>query len=108
MLTADTGATVTKMAAFSYIEPGVVVTVAPARGQDGTRVSVKGTGLRGGGAKIETVTLGGTEAFIEQEGNGVVEVIAAASDAVEAGSVILTADNSDYRGCMVVRRTWCN
>ncbi|EGD83315.1 hypothetical protein PTSG_03923 [Salpingoeca rosetta] len=63
VLTADTGATVTLENGFSYITPGAITGISPAQGQLGTRITITGTGLFGGGSAVQNVTFGGVDAL---------------------------------------------
>ena len=93
-LTADTGATVTKAAAFAYLAAGVVNTLTPNSGQIGTRVTISGSGLLGGGASVVNVTLDGVAvSSVESSSSASVVVIAARSSAsATAGDVVLVAN----------------
>jgi hypothetical protein len=70
VLTADTGAVVTAANAFSYLEYGAADEPSPAAGQTGTRVTLCGTGILGGGAQFETALLGTCETnIVGQDGD---------------------------------------
>jgi hypothetical protein len=94
VLTADTAATVTETDGWEYLEDGVVTSVSPANGQRSTTVIIAGERLRGGGASVDSVTLGGVEvATIEGESDTEVVVAAARADATDAAvDVLLTAN----------------
>ena len=95
VITADTEATVTLADGWSYTSPGVVSALNPSSGQFGTKVVISGSGLRGSGKKVVSVTLGGTSvASIDSESD--TEVIVAAAKAPGSGTkqaVVLTADS---------------
>ena len=75
VLTADTEATVTSVDGFSYIAAAAVSDVSPAVGQIGTRVQIIGERLRGAGASVTTVMLGGVSAEITSQTDDLVEVV---------------------------------
>ena len=90
VLTADTGATLTLVDGWTYNEPGVVDSVLPSSGQYGTRVTVRGSRL-GGGGTIQRVTLAGTTVTIVSANDTLVEVSAGAR-AAGRGDVVITSD----------------
>ena len=51
VLTANTGAKSTGSGLWQYLTEGNIATVVPSSGISGTRVTISGTGLRGGGAR---------------------------------------------------------
>ena len=57
-IVADTGAEITLETAWSYELPGVVTEVEPSLGRVGARVTVRGSGMFGGGASLALLTLG--------------------------------------------------
>ena len=64
VLTADTGAIITKEKAFGYLAEGEIKTVTPSAGQAGTYVDIEGERLLGGSKKILTVHMAGVAAKI--------------------------------------------
>jgi hypothetical protein len=57
VLTADTGALVTQENGWTYLAAGVIESVTPSSGQAGTRVTLSGQRLLGGGSSVFRVTL---------------------------------------------------
>ena len=91
VLTADTGAVVRRLGAFSLVTPGVITQVSPQQGQLGTRVNIVGTDLLQGVLTISSVTLAGISATVlDTPTDGGISVEAAASAATQPGSVIIT------------------
>eukprot|EP00054_Salpingoeca_dolichothecata_P029838 m.237174 g.237174 ORF g.237174 m.237174 type:complete len:469 (-) comp26557_c0_seq3:38-1444(-) len=95
VLTADTGATVTKANGWTYNAEGDVTSVVPAEGQVGTQVVIGGTNLLGSGSSLTQVTLGGVAVqSIDSESNTAVQVTAAdnGGSSSSAGDIVLVAD----------------
>jgi len=71
VITADSGATIISKDAFEYLQYGSVdESPSPATGQTGTRVTVCGTDLLGGGEKFESALLGTCSVdILSQEGD---------------------------------------
>lgn len=61
---------------FEYLQPGQVDTVTPNIGTIGTRVTIMGSNLFGGGESVDRVSLGGVEAIIDSSSDSMVTVIA--------------------------------
>jgi hypothetical protein len=79
VVTADTGATVTAVNGWTYLAQGVIASVTPASGQIGTRVTIRGSNLLGGGSSFLHVRLAGVEVqSITSQSDALVEVVAAA------------------------------
>ena len=57
-LVADTGAAIVRATSWTYVAAGVVTRVSPSSGQLGTRVTISGTGLFGGGSSVASVSFG--------------------------------------------------
>ena len=70
-----------------------MTSVNPSSGQYGTRVDIRGTGLRGAASEVVNVTLAGirVEELVSQS-DTLVQVIATTADA-GSGVVVLTADS---------------
>jgi len=85
VLFADSGATVTSVSTFTYLVAGVIANVTPGSGQAGTRVTITGQALLGGGATAAGVTFGGVAATIVSATN--TTVIVQAGDKASAGAV---------------------
>ena len=63
-MVSDIGTTITGAKLWSYVEQGAVTKLVPNTGRTSTVVDIQGTNLRGGGAGVDKVTLGGVEAAI--------------------------------------------
>ena len=61
---------------FAYLQPGQVDAVTPNVGTVGTRVTIIGSNLFGGGEIVDRVSLGGVEAFINSSSDSMVTVTA--------------------------------
>ena len=93
VLVANTGATVTRTDAWTYIVPGAIATVTPSSGTTGTRVTIAGERLLGGGTSALSVTLNGvTVDAITSANNDNVTVVAAAPTTAAQGDVVITSD----------------
>ena len=64
VITSSSGATTAKPNSFTYVVLGEITDVNPPSGAPGTRVTISGLNLCGGGASITNVTLGGFAATI--------------------------------------------
>ena len=64
VITADSGATVTRLNGWTYVDPGFIQLVQPSSGQLGTVVVITGYHLLAGGSKITNVFLCGVDALI--------------------------------------------
>lgn len=91
VLTSNTGARVVLTNGFAFLEQGAIDSVTPAQGQLGTHVTIAGTGLRGGGENIVSITLAGEEASITSEDDDEAVVVATEA-AAKDGPVVLTAE----------------
>jgi len=96
-LLSDTGSTVTLEDGWTYVEQGAVSSVVPGSGQYGTEVVISGTGLRGGGGRVDSVTLGATAVLqIVSETDDTVVVIANRTldvPVTSAQGIVLIADS---------------
>lgn len=92
VLTADTGAIVTGVDAFEYLEEGVITSLSLEEGQFGTETSIYGTNMLGGGAKIVSVSLAGVEASIVRGKNNTEVLVTVPKSAPNQGDIILVAD----------------
>ena len=88
----NTGATVTKTGAWSYLAPGAIATVSPASGQRGTRVVIQGTNLLGDGTSAASVTLAGVAATVVASSQTSVNVTAQSATAEALGDVVIVSD----------------
>merc|ERR1711988_1587416 len=92
VLVADTGATVTALGAWQYIEPSRIDAVSPASGQSGTVVVIQGAHLLGGGERIARVLFGSTLATDVVYANDT-EVLVRAPDGLDDEVVDLTVES---------------
>lgn len=94
VITADSGATITKEDAFEYLEPGVINAVEPANGQFGTIVVISGTSLFAGGESLNKIVLDGTEVkSVEFQTQTYISIVVASADASDAaGDIRMISD----------------
>ena len=91
ILTADTGAVVQRLDAFSLTEPGNIAQVSPLMGQNGTMVNISGTNLLQGGLEVRSITLAGVPAVVVSNSTDtLISVQAASSAATQPLSVVIT------------------
>lgn len=87
----NTGAIVTRLQSFSYIEPGQITSFTPSTGQYGTVVTIKGNNLlQGGTVDIASVLLAGIEAILIGTPNDTYIQVQAMSSPPLTGSVTIT------------------
>jgi len=91
VLTADTGAVVTALSAWTYLAEGEITSVGPESGQVGTRVTIEGTSLFGGGDALESVTLAGVDVKIISA-NDSIAIVVIEDPSTGTGSVVLTSN----------------
>ena len=77
---------------WTYLTSGLISTVTPNSGIYGTVVTIAGSNLLGNGSKLESITLNGAIAQIVSQTTIQVVVVAANSNNVGSGHVILTSD----------------
>ena len=65
VIQATSGAIVRYATNFTYLQEGIVFSVTPSQGQNGTRVKIEGQNLFGGGNTLDMVWLAGTAAYID-------------------------------------------
>ena len=63
VLTADTGAQVTRVNGWTYVRYGTISSVTPSTGQYGTRITLIGTDLTAGASSVQEASIGGVTAF---------------------------------------------
>lgn len=66
-LYADTSAVVSATSRWSYLVPGLINSVQPSAGQEGTCVNVSGVGLRGGSGQVVSGSLVGVASEVVSE-----------------------------------------
>jgi hypothetical protein len=92
VITNNLGAFIVVTNGFSFLEQGVITTVSPDRGQIGTRLTISGERLFGGGSKVDRVLLGGAEASIVSQNRSVIIAVASGDGDLGTGDVLLVAD----------------
>jgi hypothetical protein len=94
VITADTGAIVSKASTFGYVGVGNITSVTPESGQLGTKVTLVGTDLLAGGSSLSAASLAGIAVSkIEKETATEVVVVAARSEAAVTGDIVLSSAN---------------
>ena len=88
----ETGAVITRLGGFEYLELGDVEAVSPSTGQYGTEVSIRGQRLLSGGASVDRVVLAGVDAVVSSSSDTEVVVVASESVPTATLDVVLTAD----------------
>ncbi|PHR02316.1 MAG: hypothetical protein COB29_14000, partial [Sulfitobacter sp.] len=99
LLQADTGALTTVVGGWQYLADGQVSAVSPPFGQHGTRATISGSGLLGGGATVESITLAGTEVLqvVENYTDDSIEIVVATSlGGPGTGDVLIVMDTGAY------------
>ncbi|XP_019848673.1 PREDICTED: uncharacterized protein LOC109580202 [Amphimedon queenslandica] len=89
----NTGATITRLDGFMFIEPGQITSISPLSGQHGTIVTLRGTGLLQGNMDIISITVAGNEAQLMDSPNDTYVVVQLMHGMEETGSVIITLDS---------------
>ena len=81
---------------FTYLQEGFIATLTPTQGQRGTRITLNGVDLRGGGSSVQSATIAGTPADIMSQTNTEVVLMAGENAASLSnqvmGDIVLTAD----------------
>ena len=94
---ADSGATVIKSNAWTYLAAGNITGVAPSVGQSGVKVTISGSNLLGGGTKLVAASLAGIPAVILNGSlNSYVVIQSAAGPSTRSaatGDIVLTSDS---------------
>ncbi|EGD82391.1 hypothetical protein PTSG_13198, partial [Salpingoeca rosetta] len=94
IVTSSSGAYSTLVNGFTYVEVGTVDVAVPSSGREGTRVTINGTSLRGGGASVANVTVVDVPATIVSENDTeVVVVLGQGVDAITVGNIVVTSSN---------------
>jgi len=78
--------------AWTYSVASQVVTVTPNSGQLGTRVTIAGARLLGGGSSVSSVTLAGVAATVVSGTDSTIVLTVAAGAAAVTGHVVVTSD----------------
>lgn len=96
VLVADSGAETLIPSGFTYLDQGIIASVTPASGREGTVVSVVGTNLLGGGSSVFALALGGTVATVAGTVNDTLIVVRAAAAVTGTGDVEIVSDIGSY------------
>ena len=88
----NTGAIVTRLQSFTYVQPGQITSITPSIGQYGTIVTIRGTRLlQERSLEVTSVTLAGIEAVVVSTPNDTyIQVQAMPSSAPVIGNVTIT------------------
>ena len=82
---------------FTYHQEGVIDTVIPSQGLVGTRVTINGRSMFGGGTNLADVYLAGVEAVIDENNSNESVVIVTVSSATGVvGDIILVSNTGAY------------
>ena len=81
---------------FTYLEEGLVLSVTPTRGQNGTMVYIEGERLFGGGGRAQSVYLAGVEAAIVDMSSVSINVTAGEQTNATTGDIIIVSDSGAY------------
>ena len=103
VIVADTGATITYAAAWTYITPGVITSLTPNQGTANTLVTITGTGMYGGGTTASSVKFGSTAASIVSQTDS--EIVVNAGATASTGSVTVTI-TSDTGATVIKTSAW--
>ena len=93
VLTANSGALVTRENGWTYLEAGNVASIEPAAGQLNSVVTISGARLFGGGSSVKTLTIQGVEATIREQTDDVIVAVLDASTG-NAGDVVTLLSES--------------
>lgn len=88
----DTGAVVSRLGGWRYLQQGSVASVTPSQGQIGTAVVIGGERMLGGGAKISSVRLGDTGATIDSSSDTTIKVVVARAKESGKEDVVVVAN----------------
>jgi len=81
---------------FTYLEEGLILSVTPAQGQNGTIVYIKGEGLFGGGASVNGVYLAGVMATVDDMSSTSINVTAGEQTNAITGDILIVSNTSAY------------
>ena len=81
---------------FTYLEEGLILSVVPTRGQNGTMVYIEGERLFGGGGSAQTVYLAGVEAAIVDNTSVSINVTAGEQTNATTGDIVIVSDTGAY------------
>jgi len=93
VLVADSGAIVTSVNGFTYLEESTIDSVLPSSGQEGTIVVIIGQRLLGGGDSIVSASLAGVTADALLDSNDTHVSVRAGAGNDTIGDILLTSDS---------------
>ena len=91
----ERGTTTVSSSEFRYLAEGLILSVDPPGGQTGTRISITGENLLGGGSNL-TVYIGGVETTVNSSNDNAVIVTAGRSSGPLTGDIVLISDSGAY------------
>ena len=92
VLIADTGAIVTEPSGWTYEVAPSIDAVSPGSGQVGTRVTLTGVNMLGGGSAVQSLTLAGVEVSSVDFANATVIEVTVTDSTAATGDVVLISD----------------
>ena len=94
VITSNTGAQAVRESGWSFLTLGEISNINPAVGQGGSRVTVTGSNLLGGGSKVYRITFADVEASVVSESDDaiVVDVAHTNNDEDLTGEVLIESD----------------
>jgi hypothetical protein len=106
VLVANTGAHVDALDAWTYKAAGKISDVTPSRGAAGTRVTIQGDNLFGGGTNVSEVKLGGLEATVlhsESHSSKIVVISDGTSNGTTPSNVIVMSNTG---AIVYIEKSW--
>lgn len=80
---------------FTYLSEGIIFSVSPTRGRNGTVISIEGENLLGGGAQLQSVILAGEQANIVNQSSSMVFAMAPLGPCL-TGDILLVSDTNAH------------
>ena len=81
---------------FTYLEEGLILSVTPTRGQNGTNVYIEGEGLFGGGMTVQSVYLAGVMATVDDMTSTSINVTAGGQVDATTGDILIISNTGAY------------
>ena len=106
VFTADTDAIVKGSGLWTYLERGQIQSVFPTTGQEGTRVTIRGERLRGGGSGVDVVSLANIR-MLKMISETAKEVIVVAARAPDSDCVVCHPSCGNCNGKDAAQCTAC-